>query len=136
MRDFRHMELHKLIATFYDDQGRSERIKNFPFPRQYASTALWLTMIFAMLIPFGMINIFHSDGIIKLWLPCTLFSFGHLDVFFDGKKSGLFSENPFEGTYNDVPITSIARAIEIDLREMINDDNIPSAFKSENGFLM
>ena len=127
--DFRHMELHKLIATFYDDQGRSERIKNFPFPRQYASTALWLTMIFAMLIPFGMINIFQS------WLSVP-FSALVIWMFFLMEKIGDYSENPFEGTYNDVPITSIARAIEIDLREMINDDNIPPAFKSENGFLM
>lgn len=37
--DFRHMEFHKLIAEFYADQGRNERIKNFPFPRQYASVA-------------------------------------------------------------------------------------------------
>ena len=32
-----------------------------------------------------------------------------------------YTENPFEGTYNDVPITSISIAIEIDLREMIED---------------
>ena len=49
---------------------------------------------------------------------------------------GDFSENPFEGTYNDVPISSISRAIEIDLREMINDTEIPKPIKSENGFLM
>lgn len=133
--DFRHMELHKLISTFYDDQGRSERIKNFPFPRQYASTALWLTMIFAMLIPFGMINIFQSDGIGKLWLSVP-FSALVIWIFFLMEKIGDYSENPFEGTYNDVPITSIARAIEIDLREMIHDNNIPSPMKSENGFLM
>ena len=52
------------------------------------------------------------------------------------EKIGDYSENPFEGTYNDVPITSIARGIEIDLREMINDSNIPKPTDSENGFLM
>jgi putative membrane protein len=52
------------------------------------------------------------------------------------EKIGDFSENPFEGTYNDVPITSIARGIEIDIREMINDSNIPKSIESENGFLM
>ena len=52
------------------------------------------------------------------------------------EKIGDYSENPFEGTYNDVPITSIARGIEIDLREMINDENIPEPMKEINGFLM
>ena len=49
---------------------------------------------------------------------------------------GDYSENPFEGTYNDVPITSITRGIEIDLREMIEDTDIPGSVQTENGFLM
>ena len=52
------------------------------------------------------------------------------------EKIGDYSENPFEGSYNDVPITAIARGIEIDLREMIGDTNIPAGVKAENGFLM
>lgn len=49
---------------------------------------------------------------------------------------GDFSENPFEGTYNDVPISTIARGIEIDLKEMINEKDIPKALTADNGFLM
>ena len=52
------------------------------------------------------------------------------------EKIGDYSENPFEGTYNDVPITAISRNIEIDLREMINDENIPKPTEDENGFLL
>lgn len=133
--DFRHMELHELIASFIDDQGRCERIKNFPFPRQYASTALWLTVIFALLIPFGMINIFQSESDVKVWLAVP-FSALVIWMFFLMEMIGDYSENPFEGTYNDVPISAIARSIEIDIREMIQDTNIPPAMKSDNGFLM
>jgi putative membrane protein len=57
-------------------------------------------------------------------------------IFFLMEKIGDYSENPFEGSYNDVPISSIARAIEIDLREMINDTDIPPALKAQHGFLM
>ena len=52
------------------------------------------------------------------------------------EKIGDYSENPFEGTYNDVPITSIARTIEIDMREMLGDSDIPKPIEAENGFLM
>jgi len=52
------------------------------------------------------------------------------------EKIGDYSENPFEGTYNDVPITAISRTIEIDLREMISDSDIPEPAKAENGFLL
>ena len=57
-------------------------------------------------------------------------------IFFLMEKIGDYSENPFEGTYNDVPITNIARTIEIDLREMINDNDIPKPIEAENGFLL
>ena len=55
-------------------------------------------------------------------------------IFFLMEKIGDYSENPFEGTYNDVPITTISRGIEIDLREMINDTDIPKPIAPENGF--
>ncbi|MEQ8908826.1 MAG: bestrophin family ion channel [Vicingaceae bacterium] len=134
--DFRHMEFHQLITRFYDGQGKAERIKNFPFPRQYASTALWLTLVFSLLIPFGLLDIFNQAEQSFLYWCGPLISALIIWIFFLMEKIGDYSENPFEGTYNDVPITSIARGIEIDMREMIDDDNIPVGFNSENGFLL
>lgn len=133
--DFRHMEFHKLITEFMADQGRSERIKNFPFPRQYSSVAFWMTVLFAIITPFGLLNIFHDLNSHTVWLTVP-FSALIIWVFFLMELIGDFSENPFEGTYNDVPITSISRAIEIDLREMLGETNIPAPLKAENGFLM
>ncbi len=130
--DFRHMELYLLIKSFYDDQGKSERIKNFPFPRQYASVALWQTLIFCILIPFGMLSTFsESFGKVLLAIP---FSALVIWIFFLMERIGDYSENPFEGTFNDVPITTIARSIEIDMLEIINDENIPPPILTENGF--
>ena len=133
--DFRHMEFHHLIVSFYEDQGKSERIKNFPFPRQYASTALWLTLLFCIFVPLGLMDIFKSIDNWTFWLG-PLLSALIIWIFFLMEKIGDYSENPFEGTYNDVPITSIARGIEIDLREMINDVDIPKPIEANNGFLM
>jgi putative membrane protein len=133
--NFRHMELYKLLRSFYDGQGKSERIKNFPFPRQYASTALWLNFAFCLFLPFAMLDFFPG---VDIWLLCLcpLMSALLIWIYFLMEKIGDYSENPFEGSFNDVPITSIARAIEIDLREMIHDTNIPGPLLSENGFLL
>ena len=133
--DFRHMEFHQLIVSLYADQGRSERIKNFPFPRQYASAAMWLTVVFSAVFPLGMVDIFRPLGDWML-LICPVVSGLVIWTFALMEMIGDYSENPFEGTYNDVPITSIARGIEIDLREMIGDSDIPEPVKAENGFLM
>ena len=133
--DFRHMEFHQLMLAFYADQGKSERIKNFPFPRQYASVALWLTVVFSVFVPFGLQDIFMKYEGWIYWVS-PFISGLIIWVFFLMEKIGDYSENPFEGTYNDVPITAIARGIEIDMREMIEDENIPGAIKAQNGFLM
>lgn len=133
--DYRHMEFHKLVSLFYDEQGRSERIKNFPFPRQYASVALWQTLIFSALMPFGMLSVFVKEMADYYWIAAP-FSALLIWSFFLMEKIGDYSENPFEGSYNDVPIISIARGIEIDLREMINDQNIPAPIQSDRGYLM
>lgn len=133
--DFRHMEFHHHVTEFFTDQGKAERIKNFPFPRQYASTALWMTFVFSFFVPFGMIDAFSKVDGWMFWL-CPFIAALIIWIFFLMEKIGDYSENPFEGTYNDVPITQISRGIEIDLREMINDENIPEPVKEENGFLL
>jgi len=133
--DFRHMQLFQLLTRFYDGQGKSERIKNFPFPRQYASTALWLSYVFCALVPLGLLDVFKTAGPLGFWV-CPLISALIIWVFCLMEKIGDYSENPFEGTYNDVPITTIARGIEIDLREMLNDTEIPGPVPIINGFQM
>ncbi|MBR9860586.1 hypothetical protein GYB22_07510 [bacterium] len=133
--DFRHMELHVLVGKFYDDQGKSERIKNFPFPRQYASKAYWLTIVFAVFVPFGLMDIFKDHADWSFWIGPAVSGI-IIWIFFLMEMIGDYSENPFEGTYNDVPITSIAVGIEIDIREMIKDDNIPQPMQEKKGFLM
>lgn len=56
-------------------------------------------------------------------------------VFFTLEKIGDYSENPFEGTGNDVPITTMSRGIEIDLRDMLDEAELPSAILPENNIL-
>ena len=51
-------------------------------------------------------------------------------VFHTMERIGRTGENPFEGTANDVPISTIARGIEIDLRQNLGESNeeIPDQF--------
>ncbi|GAB2479558.1 hypothetical protein GCM10011375_17120 [Hymenobacter qilianensis] len=135
LSDYKHVWLHTLIGSLYDAQGMTERIKNFPFPRQYASTGLWIMYIFCALIPFGLLDIFEQSRALHYWLTIP-FSTVIIWLYFLVDRIGDYSENPFEAAYNDVPISSIARTIEIDLREMLDEENIPAPYPVENGFLL
>ena len=121
---FQHVELQKLIASFYDEQGKSERIKNTPFPRQYATTSTLFIFIFMTLLPFGLLTEFLQLGEKYMFL---LIPFNMIVswVFMFMEYTGDISENPFEGLLNDVPVASIVRNIEIDLKDMLGENELP-----------
>lgn len=133
--NLRHMELQRLISALYEEQGKSERIKNFPFPRQYASTGINLIKLFSFVLPFGLIKTFEDMGPHLVWLTIPFSAMVNW-VFVLMEMIGDFSENPFEGSYNDVPIISISRGIEIDLREMLQETNVPGPIVPVEGFLV
>lgn len=133
--DFRHTDLQKMVSALIEEQGRSERIKNFPFPRQYASIPLLLIKLTALLIPFALLSEFSSLGDHMVWLTVP-FSAMVTWVFILMEMIGDYSENPFEGTYNDVPISAISRTIEIDLREMLGEKDVPKPMQPVEGMLM
>lgn len=135
IEDFRHMELEKMLIEFLNQQGVSERIKNFPYPRQYATLNLYFIRIFSILVPLGMLKEFDKLGEHLIWLSIP-FSALSTWIFTTMEKIGESTESPFEGSANDVPITAISRTIEIDLLEMFNQTNIPSPIKSENNILI
>jgi putative membrane protein len=134
IEDFRHMELQNQLGQFYNHQGAAERIKNFPYPRQYSTLNLWFIKLFILLLPLGMLQEFEKmgEGFIWLTIPFSLISGW---VFTTLEKIGEASESPFEGSANDVPITQMSRMIEIDMREMLHQNNIPSPIVAENNIV-
>jgi putative membrane protein len=45
------------------------------------------------------------------------------------------SEDPFEGRINDVPMTALCRTIEIDLRDMLDETNLPQSIQPKDHIL-
>ena len=54
-------------------------------------------------------------------------SVGCFWIFWLMDRVGEHSENPFEGLSNDVPIKSMARGIERDIRQMLDETDLPPA---------
>ncbi len=128
-------ELQKIINDCYEHQGKLERIKRFPLPRQYGSFSFIFVCIFVFLLPFGIIGEFGKLGDTWLWLAIP---FGVIVswIYIVMELIGDYSENPFEGLFNDVPMLSICRTIEIDLLSIIGEDNKPQPITAKAGILM
>jgi ion channel-forming bestrophin family protein len=141
--NFRFLEMEKMIRDFFDNQGKSERIKNFPYPRQFATINSLFIKLFCILLPFGMLKEFEklNDSMIGLmqghmvWLVVP-FSVLISWVYTSLEQVGESTENPFEGSANDVPISQMSRTIEIDLREMLGETDLPPALQPKNNIIL
>ena len=130
-----HVEMENMLINLYDQQGKCERIKNFPYPRQFATLNLYFVRLFTLLVPFGMLLEFDKLGNHFVWLTIP-FSTMVCWVFLTMEKIGEATENPFEGTPNDVPIAALSRTIEIDLRDILDEEELPAPLKPVNNILM
>lgn len=135
IEDFRHMEMSNLLYHFYEHQGKAERIKKFPLPRQYANLSRIFIGIFIFILPFTLIPMLMSLGnwgyAISIIITALI---GWIFVMME--IVGDYSENPFQGMANDIPMLSLCRTIEIDLLEMLGETDLPPAIEAKKGILM
>lgn len=142
--DFTLLNLQQILQELTALQGKSERIKNFPYPKQYGSISYHFVHIFMWLLPmaiipsFAMVGISIADsnpfiGKYFVWLniPFTVIV---IWVFNTMLRIGLAGENPFEGSPNDVPISNIANGITRDILQIIEteDELVPKPIQNIN----
>ena len=136
VENFRHIDMMQTLEEMYNLQGKCERIKNTPFPRQYAFFSAVCVWIFVLLVPLGLVAEFDklgTDAYIWLTIPFSIiisWIFTTIEIVGDN------SEDPFENYVNDVPMTALCRTIEIDLREMLDETELPEKVQPVGDVLM
>jgi ion channel-forming bestrophin family protein len=135
LEELAFIETMTTIKDMYADQGKCERIKNTPFPRQYAYFSKIFVWILVTLLPFALINEFDKIAILSIWAVIP-FSVLISWIFLTVEIIGDNSEDPFENFINDVPMSAICRTIEIDLREMLSETDIPKKLMPVDGVLL
>jgi len=121
-------------------QGALKRMKSYPYARNYYSIAVILVTVFVAIIPFGLFP--YAQGLGKsagighwtAWLNVP-FSAVIGWLFVSLEKVGENSSNPFEGGPNDVPISSMARRIEIEMRIMLGEQTDLKPIEAKNNVL-
>jgi ion channel-forming bestrophin family protein len=137
------VEMQRSIKDFLLQQSRCERIKDFPYPRQFATINSFFTKLFCLLLPFGLLREFDRlnetvEGVTKgnlVWLVIpfsVLISWMYMSL----ERVGESTESPFEGSANDIPISQMCRTAEIDLREMLGEIDVPPPLEPKNKILL
>ncbi|MEL6675341.1 MAG: bestrophin family ion channel [Bacteroidota bacterium] len=138
--EFAFLQLEGVLEELFTLQGKSERIKNFPYPRHFASLNHYFMWVFVLVLPLAIVPQFADIGAemagehplfgkLFVWLSVPFYTMVAW-VFHTMERIGRTGENPFEGSANDVPISTIARGIEIDLRQNLGEskEEIPEQF--------
>lgn len=123
----RWASLDETLNALINAQGGTERIKNTPLPVQYDYYPKIAVTVYCIVLPLGLVanlGIFTPIGSTVVGL-----------IFLALDRIGRDLECPFENTINDIPLHSIARTIEINLKQQLQDSMLPEAVKPVEGVL-
>lgn len=98
--------------------GSCERIKNTPIPFSYSVLLHRTVYIYCYLLPFGLVDTIGK--LTPVVVGIVAYTFFGLDAIGDE------IEEPFGTTPNDLPLTALSYAVEIDLRQLTGDEDLPA----------
>lgn len=133
MDTFSYIQMDDTLTRITDLQGRAERIKDTPLPVPYDYYTMSFLVVFVFFFPFAFIEKFMEFEAAWLIVPITVMISW---IFYQIYVIGRVMSKPFAGWKTDVAMTSICTAIEIDLKEVIGDSDIPEKAKAKSGALM
>lgn len=121
---FRFIELNKMLISFSDSMGASERIKNTVFPTIY----IFFTRVFIWLFTIMITMVCSQEiGPWSIVMGAIVGSVFHITHF-----NGQSLMEPFSTLTTSISLNQISRTIEINLLEMLGEKEIPSPVRPIN----
>jgi putative membrane protein len=115
-------------ARLCDAMGKSERINNTVFPTSYRIFLHFMIYLFTITLSLALSNM-------DVWFEIPLLTLLALS-FFLLEKSADHIQDPFKNRPNDIPITSIARTIEINIRQLLGETEVPKAVTAHDYYIL
>lgn len=123
-----HVQLDNTLVRLCDSMGRAERINNTVFPATYRLFLHFSIYLFIITLSVALQNI---AIVYEIPLLAAISA-----VFFLLERTATHLQDPFRNRPSDTPVTAIARTIEINIRELLNEQNIPEPVKPSEFYLM
>lgn len=108
-------------------QGACERIKSTPIPASYTILIHRLVATYVFALPFGLVGTLGAVSPIVVML--VAYAFLGLDTIGDE------IEEPFGSDVNDLPLSTLSRMIEVNLRELNGETEVPELLRPQGGLL-
>lgn len=124
---FAHLQIDGTLLRLCDSQGKAERIKTTVFPvtyRYFLHATIYLFVI--------TLSVSLKDVPFQFELPLLL---SISSAFFLLEKSATHMQDPFENRPTDTAVTAIARTIEINIKQILGEEDVPKPLTSASFYL-
>ena len=128
LNDFQQVQMDDTIVRLTADMGKAERIKNTVFPTTYRVYLRLSIFLFLGLLSLSWAEVGGVWQIVLL----TLLSMPFLFL----ERTASYLQDPFENRPTDTAMTSIARNIEINIRQLLGEAEVPEPIEAESFYLM
>ncbi len=125
---FQQVQLDATLVRLCEAQGQAERIKNTVFPTNYRRLVHFLVYLFLGTLSLSLVET------IGLWETPVLLTFAI--TFFLVERTARYLQDPFDNAPTDTPVTALARTVEINLRELLDEKNVPAPLAAEAFYLL
>lgn len=119
---FSQLQLLKTLERLCDSQGKSERIKSTVFPVTYRLFLHGIIYLFVITLAISL----RVDGLYETPLLITI-----AVAFFLLEKTATHMQDPFENRPTDTAMTAIARTIEINIKQLLKESEVPKHIQEE-----
>ena len=126
--DYKQVQIDTTLSRLCDAMGKCERIKNTVFPKSYSLLVHFLIYVFATLLPFGLEDEYI---LVEIFLTALI-----PIIFIAIERTAIILQDPFENVTTDIPMTTLATTIEINIKELIGDDDLPFQEKPKSFYIM
>ena len=114
-----HIHINSTLVNLTNAMGMAERIKSTVFPVTYRLFLHWMIYLFTIVLSLALYELsWYFEFPLLLAFSCS---------FFLLERAATQLQDPFENNPTDTPVTTIARNIEINIRQLLNETEIPQA---------
>lgn len=125
---FSQVQINSTIVNFTNAMGMAERIKSTVFPATYR---MFLHMFIYLFVVTLSISLPDIQGYFEIPLLLVISS-----AFFLLEKTATHLQDPFSNKPTDTAMTAIASTIELNLKQLINEREVPQLPQPKEFYLM
>ena len=123
-----HAQLDQTLVRLCDSMGKAERINSTVFPVTYRMFLHFAIYLFVITLSIALRNI---DPLFEIPLLVLISA-----VFLLLEKTAYHLQDPFRNRPSDIPVTAIARTIEINIKQLLKLDDVPAPLTSDTFYLL